>query len=259
MKTFPLTCHDLAIGFHSRKNRKPLAENITLNLEAGKLTCLIGSNGIGKSTLMRTLAGLTRPLAGEIFINGKRLSSLSPNARAQQIGIVFAGSGQSGDLKVAQIVQLGRLPHTNWLGQLSEEDDEIVYDSLDKMDLLSFSNRIFATLSDGERQKTLVARVLAQQTDVILLDEPTAFLDWPSRIDLLTKLQAIAKEEQKAILISSHDLDLVMRLSDEIWLMTDQRQIISGTAQEHIANESLRDAFHGKYYDFIKDRKDHLF
>lgn len=255
MKANLLSCQNLAIGFHGRKKRKTLAENINLCLKEGLLTCLIGSNGIGKTTLMRCLAGLTRPLAGNVFVKGRILSSLGPQERANQISIAFTGVAQSGDLKVAQLVQLGRLPHTNWLGQLSQRDHEIVYSCLKKMDLLTLANRIFATLSDGERQKVLVARSLAQQTGIIMLDEPTAFLDWPNRLDLLCKLKTVAQEENKAILVSSHDLDLVFRLADQIWLMDDRRELICGTPQELIDSESLQNAFSGKYYEFLAGQK----
>ena len=248
-----LICDQLSIGYHSKKGRIALASGINLELKAGRLTCLIGSNGIGKSTLMRTLSGLSKPLAGKILLNEENLSKMPMQDRAKKISIVFASALQTGDLKVAQVVQLGRLPHTNWLGQLSETDYEIVAACLEKMDSLHLAQRYFSTLSDGERQKVLVARALAQETDIIMLDEPTAFLDWPSRVEILQKLKTVAHEQEKAVLISSHDLDLVLRIADEVWLMNDKRELLSYSPQALMANEGLRQAFSGKYYDFLSD------
>lgn len=214
------------------------------------MTCLIGPNGIGKSTLLRTLAGLQKPLKGKILIDERPLASLNAEQLARRISIVLTDPSHPGDLCVDQVVELGRLPYTNWLGSLSEQDHQMVHDALGQVNALTLARRSFSELSDGERQKVMIARALAQDPLVMILDEPTAFLDWPNRVDLLMNLKQIAGKSDKAILISSHDLELVLQIADEIWLMDSDKTMRAGTAQSLITSGALEQTFSGRYGKF---------
>jgi len=250
MKKILLETHDLCIGYHSRVNRPPVVSGLNLQLRSGQLTCLIGPNGIGKSTLLRTLAGLQKPLGGDILIDGRPISQLHSEELARKVSIVLTDSSHPGDLRVAQVVELGRLPYTNWLGTLSKVDHQIVRQSLELVNAISLTGRSFSELSDGERQKVMIARALAQEPTVMILDEPTAFLDWPNRVDLLVKLKEIASETEKAILISSHDLELVLQVADELWLMNTQKMILTGKCGELIKSGDLERTFIGQHGRF---------
>ena len=245
-----LETQDLCIGYHACSQRKPVASEINLQLYSGRLTCLIGANGIGKSTLLRTLAGLQKPLKGNVIIDDTPMTQFSAQELARKISIVLTDQSHPGNLQVDQVVGLGRLPYTNWLGSLSEHDKLIVIESLGKTNALHLTKRGFGELSDGERQKVMIARALAQEPEVMILDEPTAYLDWPNRVDLLMNLKSIAKDTNKTILISSHDLDLVLQIADQIWLMDFQKPIICGNGPDLIKDGALENVFsspHGRF------------
>ena len=251
MNQIVLQTRNLAIGYHSRKNKNPVASNLNLSLQTGKLTCLIGLNGVGKSTLLRTLAGLQNASAGEIWIDNKEIHSIPREETAKQISVVLTENNHPGDLVVRQVIELGRLPYTNWLGTLSKEDQQIVSHAAEQMKITTLLKRSFYELSDGERQKVFIARALAQEPHIMMLDEPTAFLDWPNRVDLLTLLQQIAKEDNKAVLISSHDLELALKIADELWLMNNDKEIISGTGAALYNQGLLEKTFSSSHAKFL--------
>ena len=191
-----------------------------LTIEAGRLTCLVGRNGVGKSTLLRTIAGLQPPLSGTVSIGGEDISRLSPSRRAKKVSIVLTRQPESGSLTVAEAVALGRMPYTNFWGTLTAEDRRIVEEAMRLTDITSLAHKRLARLSDGERQKAMIARAIAQQTPVILLDEPTAFLDHPSKESLFELLTRLAHEHGKTILLSTHDLELANRFADRMLTLT---------------------------------------
>jgi iron complex transport system ATP-binding protein len=252
MISLNLETHDLAIGYHSRAKKRTIVEGLNLHLRQGQLTCLIGPNGTGKSTLLRTLAGLQKPVKGKVLLSGKSIFSYTPDQLARKISIVMTDTPHPGDLSVNQVVELGRLPYTDWLGSLSDRDHQIVEQSLERVKASSMAAKNFGELSDGERQKVMIARALAQQTEVMILDEPTAFLDWPNRVDLLFSLKEIAHLEKKTILISSHDLELVIQIADNIWALDTRGTIIDGIGHELLQNGTLENTFSGQYATFIK-------
>jgi iron complex transport system ATP-binding protein len=254
MKSSILETHDLAIGYHSRMKKTSIVEGLNLRLWPGQLTCLIGPNGTGKSTLLRTLAGLQKPVKGSVMLTGESLSHFTPEQLARKIGIVLTDAPHPGDLSVNQVVELGRLPYTDWLGNLTQTDRSIASHSLELVKAASLSGRNFGELSDGERQKVMIARALAQQPDLLILDEPTAFLDWPNRVDLLFSLKEIAFKEKKTILISSHDLELVLQIADEVWAMDVSGTIIPGTGHELLQNGTLEKIFSSRYASFFKQK-----
>ncbi len=237
MEEYYLSFHNLSIGYVSRKGVKCLAKELNGHLERGMLTCLIGLNGSGKSTLLRTLDGYQKPLKGEVLIEGKSLKSYSPRELAKRIGIVLTEKIPAEALTVYDIVSMGRLPYTGFLGKMRTEDTEMVNMALEKVKMTDFGQRRYYELSDGERQKVLIAKAIAQQTKVILLDEPLSFLDYPSKNSVLDLLYQMAHEDNLSILMSIHDLDLVYRWADCIWeLKQGEMTQAMNTSQQSILN-----------------------
>ena len=221
---------DASIGFRSRRGEpKVLASGMNACLERGRLTCLIGRNGMGKSTLLRALAGFDDLLEGTLEVRctndatERAFSSLSSAERSKLVAVVLTNNSQAYGLTVEELVGLGRSPYTNFWGTLSEEDRRVVDESMALTGVSHLRKYRIETLSDGERQKTMIAKALAQQTPVILLDEPTAFLDHPSKVETLNLLARLAHEEGKAVLFSSHDLELALKQADVVWQLEDER------------------------------------
>ena len=225
---------DLTIGYTQKNNTKVVASGINATLHSGRLTCLIGANGIGKSTLLRTLSAFQPPLSGEIFIDNESpipLSTLTDKQLSRLIGVVLTEKPDVQNMTVFELVGLGRSPYTGFWGRLNEEDKEVVKESLRLVGIESLQDRLIQTLSDGERQKTMIAKALAQQTPVIYLDEPTAFLDYPSKVEMLTLLRHLARETGKTIFLSTHDMELALQIADELWLMTTENPSNNGLCQ----------------------------
>lgn len=209
-----LCLENVSIGY----DKKVVASGITASLEPGELVCLLGRNGIGKSTLLRTIAGFQPKLSGKITIGDKTLETFERKELARTIGIVLTDRTDLQEMTVEELVSLGRSPYTGFFGNLSAEDKEKVEGALSLVGITELRNRRVMTLSDGERQKAMIAKTLAQQTHVILLDEPTAFLDFQSRIELFALLKKLAREEKKTILMTTHDVHLALRFADVVWL-----------------------------------------
>lgn len=231
---------NLTIGYQQKGNRKVVASHINATLCSGRLTCLIGSNGIGKSTLLRTLSAFQPPLDGDIMVSppGVSLSTLTHHDLSRLIGVVLTEKPDVQNMTVYELVGIGRSPYTGFWGRLTKEDRQIVEESLRMVGIESLSERFIQTLSDGERQKMMVAKALAQQTPVIYLDEPTAFLDYPSKVDMLQLLKQLAHETQKTIFLSTHDMELALQIADELWLMSPS-PITIGTPRQLAANGTL--------------------
>lgn len=247
-----LTAHDLAIGYATgKRGRKSIAEALNLDLWAGQLVCLLGPNGAGKSTLMRTLAGLQPGLSGEVIVDGKSLSDLKPIDLAQKLSLVLTERIETGNLTVKELVALGRTPYTGWLGTLTNLDKEKISWAMEVTDTFRYLNRRMNELSDGERQKVMLARALAQDTNLILLDEPTAHLDLPNRVEMMRLLHQLSRQTGKAILLSTHELDLALQAADKLWLMKPDGKLISGTPEDLVLNGSFEAAFlkNGFHFD----------
>jgi iron complex transport system ATP-binding protein len=238
-----LAAHALTIGYPTARSNKPVAGPLDFTLNPGELVALLGPNGAGKSTLLRTLAGLQVPLAGRLTLQGKDLAALGPAERARQLSIVLTDRVEAGGLTTLELVRLGRHPHTGWLGGLSAHDEERVQAALAATGTTVFSARRVAELSDGERQKVLLARALAQDTPVILLDEPTAHLDLPNRVALLRLLHSLARDTQKAILLSTHELDLALQAADRLALLTAGGALHLGTPEDLVLAGTFAAAF----------------
>ena len=223
---------DVSIGYRTRQGVKTVTQGITANLLSGELTCLLGRNGAGKSTLLRTLAAFQPRLGGEISVDGKRLDDYSAKEIAQRIGIVLTERPDVQQMTVWQLVAMGRSPYTGFWGRLDTDDEQVVNEAIRLVGITGLADRLVTTLSDGERQKVMIAKALAQQTSIIYLDEPTAFLDYPSKVDTLLLLRRICREQQKTVFLSTHDLELALQVADRLWLMQSDGTLAIGTPRE---------------------------
>lgn len=211
----------ISIGYGDRI----LLSDVSSRFERGRVTALIGRNGTGKSTLLRAVAGLERPLGGGIEIDGRRLERLTGGEAARLVAFVATDKVRIANLRCEDLVALGRAPYTNWIGRLQRIDRRIVAESLEMAGMSGFASKSMDTLSDGECQRVMIARALAQQTPVILLDEPTAFLDMPNRYELCSLLRTLAHDSGKTILFSTHELDIATTMCDDIALIDTPRLV----------------------------------
>ena len=251
MKNETIRLNNLYTGYHVKGGNKVVAQNINASLYDSELTCLLGVNGSGKSTLLRTLSAFQPALQGEIYLQNKKLNEYSDKEIAKKIGVVLTDRISVQNLLVEELVGLGRSPYTGFWGTLSKEDKEIVEDSIHEVGIDDLKGRMVSTLSDGERQKVLIAKVLAQQTPVIFLDEPTAFLDYPSKVDLLRLLRKLAHEMGKTIFLSTHDIELTLQVTDKVWLL-DSGEVNIGTPVELCNNGCFSKVFgrEGMQFDY---------
>ena len=217
-----ITLKNLSIGYQTRNGVKMVAEGINGVIRSGELTCLLGPNGVGKSTLLRTLSAFQPKMGGEILFDerGVRdISTYTDKELSRMIGVVLTEKPDVRNMTVRELVSLGRSPYTGFWGTYSKEDLCVVDEAIDMVGIGDLSRRLVHTLSDGERQKVMIAKALAQQTPVIFLDEPTAFLDYPSKVEVLQLLRSISREAEKTIFLSTHDVELALQLADTLWLM----------------------------------------
>lgn len=242
---------DLRIGYKGKAGKKTVvAEHIEVDLHSGELICLLGPNGSGKSTLIKTLAGVHPSLGGEITLFDRPIVQLSGKEIARRLSTVLTERVTVGNLSVYNLVAFGRSPYTGWLGSLSKEDEEKVRWAIEATGLVDFVNRDISKLSDGERQKVMIARALAQDTAVILLDEPTAHLDLPNRVEIIRLLRKLAHETGKGILLSTHELDLALKAGDRIWLMNRDKELFKGVPEDLVLNGTFEEVFKRDSFDF---------
>ena len=237
-RIYTVQLQDVTLGYEDRL----LFSHASVGFGWGEFTALIGRNGTGKSTLLRTIAALAKPLAGEIVIEGKPLSKMSRAEVASKIAFVSTEEVRVPNLKVEDVVALGRIPYTGWSGRLRSADRKAVSRSLELVGMSAFAHKGISTLSDGERQRVMIARALAQQTPVILLDEPTSFLDMPNRYDLCHLLADLAHEENKCIIFSTHELDIAQSLCDTLALI-DSPSLHPLSTPEMINSEHIEKLF----------------
>ena len=245
---------NLTTGYPNRKGNHVVTKSITASLQAGELTCLLGPNGAGKSTLLRTLSAFQPPLGGEMLLDGRSLHSFSAQELAMRIGVVLTERPNIKGMRVREMVAMGRSPYTGFWGNLSEKDEAAVDAAIQQVGIEALARRMVHTLSDGERQKVMIAKALSQQTPVIFLDEPTAFLDFPSKVEMMLLLRRLACEMQKIIFLSTHDLELALQTADRLWLMgKDEEGIVIGTPRQLAASGELPRFFSGPGITFDAD------
>ena len=214
----------LVTGYSGDRSRAFRSKPFSASLEAGKVTCLVGRNGAGKSTLLRTMAGIQNPVSGNVYYScgDERFDMFRVSRRrlASTVSIVLTSVSGIEGLTAYDVVSMGRIPFTGILGSMTEKDRDVVDGAVSLTGIGAFVSRPFDSLSDGERQKVMIAKSVAQQTPVILLDEPSAFLDYPSRVELMDMLHGLAHEHGKTIMLSSHDLDMVKKTADSFWILS---------------------------------------
>jgi len=232
----------LSIGYASKKGDTIVASDINIELHKGELIGLVGANGIGKSTLLRTLTNVQKPLTGDVLINAKKVSDYEPVELAKQMSLVLTEQIVSKNLSVFELIALGRQPYTNWVGTLSDEDIATVSKAIDQTNLEALRNKKCYELSDGQLQKVMIARALAQDTDLIILDEPTTHLDMYHKAYILKLLQKLTKETGKTILFSSHEIDLAIQLCDGMIVMAKDG-VVSDTPCNLITNGTFNSLF----------------
>lgn len=250
-----ISARNLSIGYP--KNRKDdktvLHKDFSFDLYTGELTCLLGENGAGKSTLLRTITGLQAPLSGDISLFGKSLSTYKEQELSTLLGVVLTDKTATGGFTVSELVSLGRYPYTGFFGKLSSEDNRIIEQAMNDVGIIHKSQSYVAELSDGERQKVMIAKALAQECPIIVLDEPTAFLDVVNRIEIMNLLHHLAIDKNKAILLSTHDIELSLLLADRLWLLGKEKNLICGMTEDIVLSNALNEYIGNKEISFDKD------
>ncbi|MDE6485144.1 MAG: ABC transporter ATP-binding protein [Duncaniella sp.] len=251
MTDSPVKIHNLTTGYTGKADEKIIVTSgIDTSLPSGSMTALLGPNGAGKSTLIKTISGNLPPLGGSLEIMGREITDYTPARLSRELSVVLTERFDSTHLTVRDLVGLGRSPYTGFFGRLSKSDHKIVDDAIDMVGIGALSSRTVVTLSDGERQKAMIARALAQQTPVIFLDEPTAFLDYPGKVDIMMVLRRLCREEGKSVLLSTHDLELALLLADRLWLLNRTDGLIAGSPEDLILGGKIERYFSSRNLRF---------
>jgi iron complex transport system ATP-binding protein len=252
-KSFPeIVVNNLNVGYRSKQAEKTLIEGFSTQLKAGEIIAVMGSNGSGKSTLLRTLTGFQQPLSGGVTMNGKAISAISMKERAGLISYVSTEPVRVGNMTVFELVGLGRYLYSGWWGNLTVEDVQMVSRCLDLTGMGDFAPRQVNSLSDGERQRAMIARALAQDTPVIILDEPTAFLDVRNKYEIIHLLRELAMMERKSVIFSSHDFAITIGMADKVWLI-EQRKVIDGAPEDLALSGSYNTMFKDSALTFLPE------
>ena len=261
---FNIELKNLSVGYEqSGGGRLEILKEINFSASPGEMVALIGRNGIGKSTLLRSLVGFQKYFSGNIKMNGRELNTINTKEIARVISFVSTENIRVANMTVFDLVAFGRFPYTNWIGRLTNSDKQKVSLAIHKVGLDGFENRHITQLSDGERQRTMIARAIAQDTPVIILDEPTAFLDVSNKYEIFHLLHVLAKEKGKTIIISTHDLNIALREVDKLWLVTETENyegapedtVLNGWLEKMFKNENIGfDLQEGEYF-FKKEFK----
>lgn len=248
-----ITIEHLSTGYRTKHGQKVVAKDVNASLKRGQFTCLLGPNGAGKSTLLKTLSSMLPPLSGKVMIGGEDLRSMSALQLAHKIGVVLTDRLMVSNMTVHELVALGRSPYTGFWGKLSHEDQRIVDEAIEQVHIQELGQRMIQTLSDGERQKVMIAKSLAQCTPIIFLDEPTAFLDYPSKVEIFQLLLRLTREKNLTVFLSTHDLELALQISDEVWLIDKQLGVTIGCPEDLALNGSLSRYFKREGVEFDVD------
>lgn len=234
---------NLTTGYVTSQAEIPIQKKLDDELRPGEFTCLLGPNGAGKTTLLRTLSGLLPALGGEVLIDGTNLKAIAPADLSRLIGIVLTERPSVSSMTVSQLVALGRSPYTGFWGRLTDADRKVVDEAMSLTSVTPLRDRLVDTLSDGECQRVMIAKALAQQTPAIFLDEPTAFLDYPSKAEIMLLLRRLSHEKNLIVFQSTHDLNMALTLADRIWLADRRLGVRTGTPRELARNGDLEAYF----------------
>lgn len=247
-----LKTKNLSIGYSAKNGGKIVADHIDVELQKGKLTCLIGKNGVGKSTLLRTLSKMQPRLSGDIELENKNIDDFTRNQLAKKISLVLTERIPTSNLTVFELIALGRQPYTNWIGKLNNEDMRQIEQAIEQSRLEDLVNQRCDELSDGQLQRAMICRALAQNTDIIILDEPTAHLDIQHKIETFKLLSNIAQHLNRSILISTHEVQLATQMASQLWLMTNKKMII-GEPRSLIDSNEINLLFDSNSISFDKE------
>lgn len=248
-----LQASKISIGYSTKKEKTIVAPNIDLSLKKGKLTALIGANGIGKSTLLRTITGIQKPLSGTILLNGKNIHDLDALTLAQNLSVVLTEKLPPSNLTVFELIALGRQPYTNWIGKLTAVDIAKINEAMELTHISYLATKKHYEISDGQLQKVLIARALAQDTPLIILDEPTTHLDLLHKVSLFKLLKKLTHETEKCILFSTHDIDMAIQLSDEMIIMTPET-VVQDEPCNFISKGSFTTLFNDEHIIFDNEK-----
>ncbi|WP_366448781.1 ABC transporter ATP-binding protein [uncultured Porphyromonas sp.] len=241
---------DLSIGYRQMKRTRIVASQLNATIWSGQLTCLIGSNGVGKSTLLRTIAAFQPKLGGALLVEGQEIQQYAAKELAQRISVVLTERLIMSNMTAYEMIALGRSLYTGFWGQMNESNRQVVDEAIELVGIQPLAKRMIDSLSDGERQKVMIAKALAQETPIILLDEPTAFLDFPSKVDMLQILLRLSREAHKTIFLSTHDLELALQIADQVWLLDDDHKLHMGPPRTLASDGTLPSYFAAKGIDF---------
>lgn len=241
------------IGYPSKKEPILIQSNLTLSAERGEMIALAGKNGCGKSTLLRSIACLQPIYGGTIRLKDQDLTTMSAARRSKLVSVVLTGQEATASFTVRELISIGRDPYTGWLGSLTDVDNRMIDQAIEMTYLAGFEERNIHELSDGERQRVFIARALAQDTPVILLDEPTSHLDLPNRINIMLLLQQLARDAEKTIFISTHELETAMQVADKLWLMKKGKGVEVGVPEDMVLNGNFDTVFHDASFEFDKE------
>lgn len=248
------TCN-LSVGYQTRWQRQAVLERVNLQALPGELVCLLGPNGIGKSTLLRTLTRMQRPLSGTVELGGVDIQWITPFDLARRVGVVLTERVAVEALPARRVVEFGRYPHVGWLGRLTAHDHAVVDWALEAVGVRHLAVRDLRHLSDGERQRVMIARALAQEPDLLVLDEPTAFLDVPSRVEMMGLLRHLTRVRRVAVVVSTHDLELALRTADLIWLVLPGGDVTTGAPEDVALSGAISKAFGGDRIRFHPEER----
>lgn len=250
-----LSIRDLAVGYRVRRDVRAVLERLNVSIEPGELVSLLGPNGIGKSTLLRTVARMQAPLWGEIDVAGTDLKRMTAMEMARHVGVVLTERLLVDALPVRRVVELGRYPHSGWFGGVDARGRDVVDWAIDAVGVRHLADRDVSRLSDGERQRVMIARALAQEPSLLVLDEPTAYLDVPSRVELMGLLRRLTRDGRLAVLVSTHDLELALRTSDAVWLLMPGGELKAGTPEDVVMSGAIAEAFEGRQIRFHAEER----
>lgn len=249
-----LSAENLSIGY---KKALPVLSGLDFSLSPGELVCLMGPNGSGKTTLLRTVSGLLPPISGKIELDGSDLVNLSASERAKMMSLVLTDPINTGAMTGYDVVQMGRYPHQAWFAASSKTDREISDNALKLVGAQGFSNKPLYELSDGQRQKILIGRAIAQDCQVMILDEPNSHLDLNNRVEIMNVLKTSTRDNGKAVLMATHELDLALQMADRIWLISEEGRLVSGIPEDLVLTGVIDRAFTLKGFDLRTGRVEH--
>lgn len=254
MEKATIVGRNLSLGYTKAKVKKEVLRGLDFELFSGEMTCLLGPNGVGKSTLVKAILGQLKPFDGKILLNEKQILSYTNAELAKELSVVLTEPFLPGNMTVGQLVAMGRIPHTGWTGKLADIDRQVIQNALSATKIEYLGNERLSEISDGQRQKALIARALAQDGKVMVLDEPTAHLDLVNRYEVMYLLREISKNQGKAILVVTHDLEIALETADRFWLLNCDAPLVSGLPEDLVISGKINQLLPGKNFRFSVEK-----